>query len=39
MRSTMMRIIYVTLAVTILPSPQSLAQLSSGNDPIRVVLA
>jgi hypothetical protein len=38
MRSTMMRIIYVTLAVTILPSPQFLAQLSSGNDPIRVVL-
>jgi hypothetical protein len=34
----MKRIIYLTLAVTILPSPQSLAQLSSGNDPIRVVL-
>jgi len=38
MRPAMKRIIYVTLAVMILPSPQSLAEVSSSNDPIRVVL-
>jgi hypothetical protein len=33
----MKRIIYITFAITMLPSPQSWAQ-SAGNDPIRVVL-
>jgi hypothetical protein len=38
MRPALKRIIYLTCAVTLLPSPQSWAQHSSGDDPIRVVL-